>query len=599
MFEKIKEFLSYRKNIVSYFFIFLFSYCLLYYLPLLLFVDKFSLGMKDLVGTFFFAGALFVIPVFLSGLRRFFLFVFWLITVIPVLVASAYAAVYSVAIDSEHLYFIWETNTNEAGEFIQYLLNVGMGKLLVILIILLFNIVSLVFFMSNLNKIRKNSFFSSLPALLFCFLCLKMIFSLGFLSQNNTIVFYNSFFDYNIQSADIISFTNKSALDIKNIEVKNTLLGGSGEVYVVVIGESASRHHMSLYGYERSTDVQMKKLDREGELLVYGNVISRFTGTTNSLLHALSFKDPQSSFDTFRYSIVDVFKQAGFKTYWISNNAVMPRKEALLRTIWGNADEIYFVPPKKMDMMTMAGYYADTRDPAVKANIIYDDALFPRFQKILEQEEKRKVIFVHLRGSHNTYWYRFPEKFNNFRDSSGIPPKKFELSDEVISVTNDYDNSIFYTDYILSQLIAKLKATRRPSWLLYFSDHGEEVFDNRLSYGRQTDLDKVTKYMMDIPFFVWFSEGFPSKRAIKDLKKESNRPFSLDGLIHSIMDLAQLQTALLNEKKSVFSASYEIPKRYYQEPSMQIKQERPYLEIPPLELYNSLTVSDEIKAFKK
>ena len=105
--------------------------------------------------------------------------------------------------------------------------------------------------------------------------------------------------------------------------------------------------------------------------------------------------------------------------------------------------------------------------------------------------------------------------------------------------------------------------------------------------------------MMDIPFFVWFSEGFPSKRTIKNLKKESNRPFSLDGLIHSIMDLAQLETELLNEKKSIFSASYEIPKRYYQEPSMQIKGERPYLQIPPLELYNSLAVSDEIKALKK
>jgi Predicted membrane-associated, metal-dependent hydrolase len=51
---------------------------------------------------------------------------------------------------------------------------------------------------------------------------------------------------------------------IKDIKITSSRSDDIKETYVVVIGESASRHHMNLYGYHRETDPLMVTLNSRG-----------------------------------------------------------------------------------------------------------------------------------------------------------------------------------------------------------------------------------------------------------------------------------------------------------------------------------------------
>ena len=139
------------------------------------------------------------------------------------------------------------------------------------------------------------------------------------------------------------------------------------------------------------------------------------------------------------------------------------------------------------------------------------------------------------------------------------------------------------------ELVKKLKSTEGESWLLYFSDHGEEVFDFRRKVGR--DVSDLNKPILDVPFMVWFSKGYKNVRDTTRMKAYRERPFDLDSLIYAIMDLANLKTNLLDKSRSIFSDKYKVPAR------MIVAE--PYVNMPPHGLNNPKTISDEIKAVEE
>lgn len=568
-----------------------------YFIPTRIFIKQAVFGVGSSFLVFLFTFLVLLIPTCLGRFGRVLSPFFFLVFLIPFSVFSFYSAIYGTILDVDHLYFIWETNFQEASEFMEYLRNIEFIPLLFMSFLIFLSLSCLPFYIFATKpsvRMKYGNFFEFLAISA----SLIVIGFLGLLKNSPPIIFYNSFLRYNLEVASALDLSERLARDAKDLVIRRNADPKQREIIVIVIGESASRHHMSLYGYKRETSPHMKKLKNEGQLLTYGNVSARFTGTTNSLIHAMSFKDPLGSIATFQYSIVDLFKSAGFKTYWISNNAVMPKKETMLQAIWGNADVIQFVPPKNADWKTMLSQTDSLRDKEIKSNIVYDSDLLPYFREALESESVKKAIFVHLRGSHNTYWYRFPKEFEYFKDQEGIPDKVLKKEKKAMDVTNDYDNSIRYTDFILKNLIEMLASSGAQSSLLYFSDHGEEVFEYRPMYGRVDGTESISKYMLDIPFFVWFSEGYPMHRSLEDLKKEIDRPFSLESLIHTVMDLAAFETPLLDKKKSLFAVSYDIPVRVYQTPQKGSPIIVPYLDIPPVDMYNRASVSDEVKAFE-
>jgi heptose-I-phosphate ethanolaminephosphotransferase len=125
---------------------------------------------------------------------------------------------------------------------------------------------------------------------------------------------------------------------------------------------------------------------------------------------------------------------------------------------------------------------------------------------------------------------------------------------------------------------------------MYFSDHGEEVFDLKRFYGR--DVDNLTKYMFDVPLMVWFSDGYKKIRDTNPLRGYLDRPYQLDGLIHTILDMAHIKTDMADESKSIVSGGYEVQARLVRGNETLM----PYLWIEPTSMYNTGTIEEEKNA---
>ncbi len=93
---------------------------------------------------------------------------------------------------------------------------------------------------------------------------------------------------------------------------------------------------------------------------------------------------------------------------------------------------------------------------------VYDENLLPFLSRIAN-ESGRQMIFLNLFGSHVRYEDRYPAGHDVFHGDS--------YAGHMVAT---YDNSIHYTDYVLTEMIETLRKRHEVSCLIYFSDHGED-----------------------------------------------------------------------------------------------------------------------------
>lgn len=90
------------------------------------------------------------------------------------------------------------------------------------------------------------------------------------------------------------------------------------------------------------------------------------------------------------------------------------------------------------------------------------------------------MIFMHFIGSHGpTYFKRYPKEMAVYQPDC---PRADIENCSVEQIVNTYDNTIRYSDYVMSQLLAKLDSLqdRYNTALIYISDHGESLGENGL-----------------------------------------------------------------------------------------------------------------------
>jgi heptose-I-phosphate ethanolaminephosphotransferase len=199
------------------------------------------------------------------------------------------------------------------------------------------------------------------------------------------------------------------------------------------------------------------------------------------------------------------------------------------------ADEAVFINMTSSDMVTP-----------------YDGELLKPFEKALNEDYPKKVIFLHLQGNRLDYSKRYPEQFQVFRTLDD----KYQDIEDVIDA---YDNATIYNDYILNDIIEKLKTKNDQSFMLYFSNHGEEVYETQDNYGHSEE--DASKPMYDIPFILWQSEAFKESRPIRF---RPYRKYMTDDLLHSVGHLANIKYDAYEAERSVFSIYFKNRTRYIQ-----------------------------------
>ena len=304
---------------------------------------------------------------------------------------------------------------------------------------------------------------------------------------------------------------------------------------VLVIGESTNRQRMSLYGYPRQTTPELDKL--KDQLAVFDNVITPRPYTIEALQQVLTFADeenPELYLST--PSVVSVMKQAGYKTYWITNQQTMTKRNTMLTTFSEQADEQV--------------YLNNNRNQNARQ---YDGDVLEPFNKAMADKAPRKFIVVHLLGTHMSYQYRYPPTFDKFNDRQGVPAG---VRDDQLPTYNSYDNAVLYNDFVVSSLIKDYAKTDPNGFLLYLSDHGEDVFDSAGHSTLGRNESKPTAPMYTIPFMAWAS---PKWRQAHDwsFAGDLGRPYSSSQLIHTWADLAGLSADELDRSKSLVSDSFK------------------------------------------
>ena len=311
---------------------------------------------------------------------------------------------------------------------------------------------------------------------------------------------------------------------------------GLPSTLVLVLGESTNRQRMSVYGYPRATTPKLDAM-RE-QLALFDNVVTPRPYTIEALQQVLTFADEQHP-DAYLStpSIMNMMKQAGYKTFWITNQQTMTERNTMLTTFSKQADEQV--------------YLNNNREQNARQ---YDGDVLAPFNKALADAAPRKLIIVHLLGTHMSYKYRYPAEFEQFTDRKGVPSW---VTDDQLPTYNSYDNAVLYNDFVISSLIEQFSATKPNGFLLYLSDHGEAVFDSPTDTVLGRSEGKPTAPMYTIPFMLWTSPQWQAANPA-NYSAALSRPYSSANLIHTWADLAGLHSAELDTSKSLVSADFKV-----------------------------------------
>lgn len=316
------------------------------------------------------------------------------------------------------------------------------------------------------------------------------------------------------------------------------------QIHIVIIGESARRKSWSLYGYVRETNKFTRKIP---DLLVYEDVLSAANATIQSISKSFTHVE-----DNKMANLMDAAEKAGFKTYWLSNQAQFG---------------IFDNPTTAIANHAMYKQFVNTNTSSTS----YDEALLLSLKKAMGDQARKKLIVIHLMGSHFYYSRRYPKGFGVFNDDLILKLHPYKTKN--VKVINAYDNSILYTDYIVSEVIGQTRDQVPLSSVLYFSDHGENLFDYEDKYGHGGI--NINKIEIEVPMVLWLSDSFKKTRPgfLEEARASTKNEISLFDFFPSYLYLLGIEVET-KDKINFFMQSDRPGGRFFYNP----KQEKFYMK---------------------
>lgn len=343
----------------------------------------------------------------------------------------------------------------------------------------------------------------------------------------------------------------------------------SAEVYVLVIGETSRADNWQLAGYDRPTN---PRLSRRSGITFFDKVLSESNTTHKSVPLLMSHISSEEFGDSLTRvkGIIDAFKEAGFRTAWISNQQ---HNGSYIDFFGEQADSVHF-------LVDDGRLHLDTDVVPVLRQFLNYNSGQPAF------------IAIHTYGSHFVYRDRYPRAEAFFTPENQSQAENSNR-DQLI---NAYDNTIRYTDIVLDSIIGAVEATGRPAGLLYLSDHGEDIFDD--SRGRFLHASpNPTYWQIHIPLLVWTSDEFRSRYPELQRRLEEHRHLNISSgrsVFHTLADMAGLTMPMLDRSSSLVSESFREPvRRYLNDYNESVPLGESGLRTVDIEKFNSMNISIE------
>lgn len=263
---------------------------------------------------------------------------------------------------------------------------------------------------------------------------------------------------------------------------------------VVIIGESHSRHHMGLYGYEKETTPRLQILYEQGDLVVFQNVKSPACHTLDAFQRILNTYEYERTSICKKLkwyesvTLFDIARALHYTSFWISNQDKKGIYDNVPTGFSQLCDSAYFAGEGYM----VAGRIQQTGN--FDSNVI-------RLYKQHHLNGYSKGLFVfHLMGSHEAFSNRYPKQFDVFSPADYMHRKRNQR--ELVA---SYDNSVLYNDYILVDIIKLFQ--QDDAMIIYFSDHALDIYQSDDYYcGHARQNNQSMEAGKDIPFFIYMTK---------------------------------------------------------------------------------------------
>ncbi|MFY4788145.1 phosphoethanolamine transferase [Aliarcobacter butzleri] len=267
-----------------------------------------------------------------------------------------------------------------------------------------------------------------------------------------------------------------SGLEQPVVSTPNLILKNPNINVIVIMGESANRNFMSLYGYHIKSTPYLDTLKNDKNF-IYKSAISSGVVTDVGIPNFFNMiKQPDGVPQAISQNtcLFKMAKENGFQTYFYSAQA-RNQLAQLKSYLCTNFIDDYF------DGTNLT---KEASTPAL------DEYLITKIDDI--DFSKPSFITLHQRASHSPFYDTYPKEFEIYN--------KENIEDKTLSQTLiDYLNSVRYTDYVIENIIKKIsEKTDRPTYFIFTSDHSTSIEKNRNGHGR-LDFDSVWQ----IPFFVY------------------------------------------------------------------------------------------------
>ena len=313
---------------------------------------------------------------------------------------------------------------------------------------------------------------------------------------------------------------------------------------IFIIGESESRHFMGMYNPQYDSTPLCNKQIESGNMFAFTDTISMKSSTAQVMTPLLSFMDNSTEtteftkFDPF----VDVFTKAGYQAFWISNHEKITKDLSYATYMSTRCNYSTFTSKSSGNVEHVSKF------------CLKDEVILPVLDEYIKKQvpKKNKNLFcIQIMGSHIRYKDRVPDGFNKFQYTD---VKEEKLNDDQKKTVAEYLNTIYYTDYIINEIISRF--ADKDAMMVYVSDHGEEMWQSGFVGHGPTS---VSKYMVEIPFLIWVSDKYKEKHSdnIERIKSSLNRPFMTDNLVHVMLDLSGIETKQYDSTKSVINQAYK------------------------------------------
>ncbi|MGB1298100.1 MAG: phosphoethanolamine transferase [Psychrobium sp.] len=300
------------------------------------------------------------------------------------------------------------------------------------------------------------------------------------------------------------------------------------EIMVIVLGETARAQNFASNGYNKDTN----QYTAPYAITSFEHMYSCGTATAVSvpcMFSSMTRDNFERRQADKQQNVIDIVQLAGFDVQWIGNN--------------GCKNVCDRVPTINIDL--------NQPNPLCDGHYCQDEILLtPLAKKLANLQYDKTLIVLHMMGSHGpTYYKRYPQSHRKFTPDCQRSDIQNCSQEQLV---NTYDNTIAYTDFVLSKVVAQLDsvAPQYKTSMLYVSDHGESLGESGV-YLHGLPYSFSPAEQRHIPMLLWSSIQRHSSACISQRAKQQK--FSHDNLFHSLLGWLSISSSAYQSELDIFA----------------------------------------------